>query len=218
MSGDFAILVSPVPLFSDMTTQSFYKVELEKPIKKSIKTFLTGNAVNKVTNIQALGSVVLSDEGGDFAIGFFVDREAEIHGKIVDDVLQPARLNVFATLIRRAAMGIEGENPITVAPVAGRLILCGVDDDKNPLPLTESQFNVALAQFADLLGSDYIGDEKFDQKFLNWMVSPAALEGLEKVVAESRNLSDLAGSTTFKSIGDMPYPEQGNAQKRELVN
>ena len=137
----------------------------------------------RVLKSEAIGSMVLEDDktGGSFSIGFWIDQDAPDHGKIVAGKKTGSSLNSFATIIRRAAIGIqEGVNPITVAPVAGRVVIMGVDgaDDKHPYALSERRADIAIASLLSLVGSRYIGDEEFDQMFLEAYISPTFEEDL----------------------------------------
>jgi hypothetical protein len=182
----YAIVIKPVLTFADVTSFDFERHELTgEDLDTEICNLLGEDDLRypRVLRADAIGSMLLEDAGKmPFSIGFWIDEDAQDHGKIVSGKKTPAHLNSFATIIRRAAIGIQqGVNPITVAPVAGRVVIMGVDGEgeKNPYALSERRCDLAIAALLSLLGSNYIGDEEFDQMFLNAFISPTFEEDLE---------------------------------------
>lgn len=182
----YAIVIKPVLTFSDVTSLDFERHELnDEDLDAQICQLLAEDDMRypRVLKGEAIGSMVLDDDKtGSFSIGFWIDEDAPDHGKIVAGKKTAAHLNSFATIIRRAAVGVQqGINPITIAPVAGRVVILGVDgaDDRNPYALSERRTDIAIASLLSLVGSRYIGDEEFDQMFLTAYVSPTFEEDLE---------------------------------------
>jgi len=182
----YAIAIKPVLTFSNVTSFDFERHELtDEDLDAQICDLLGEDDLRypRVLRSDAIGSMLLEDEkGSPFSIGFWIDEDAPDHGKIVSGKKTPSHLNSFATIIRRAAIGMQqGVNPITIAPVAGRVVIMGVDgeDDKNPYALSERRCDLAIAALLSLIGSHYIGDEEFDQMFLSAFISPTFEEDLQ---------------------------------------
>ena len=187
MSGKrYAIVIKPVLTFSEVTSFDFERHELnDDDLDGQICQLLAEDDMRypRVLKAEAIGSMVLEDEKtGSFSVGFWIDVDAPDHGKIVSGKKTAAHLNSFATIIRRAAVGVQqGINPITIAPVAGRVVIMGVDgsEDRDPYALSERRTDIAIASLLSLVGSRYIGDEEFDQMFLTAYVSPTFEEDLQ---------------------------------------
>lgn len=205
MSGKrYAIVIKPVLNFSEVTSLDFERHELtadtEDGINASICELLAESDMRypRVLKSEAIGSMVLEDDKtGSFSIGFWIDVDAPDHGKIVKGKKTASELNSFATIIRRAAIGIqEGVNPITVAPVAGRVVILGVEgaDDRKAVPLSERRCDIAIASLLSLVGSRYIGDEEFDQMFLTAYISPT----FEKDLASGMVTKGVSQETATK--------------------
>ena len=215
----YAVAINPVQFVKDCAPTDFKLVSLENPIQESLLAAL--NSRGEATNASPLGSIVVDGKDGKIEVGMFVDPEAEIHGEMVKGERQPARLNSFATLIRRAALGAQGDNPIGVAPVAGRVIVCRINDERDPMPMTEADGYILITQLAELLGNGYIGDERFDQRFLNWMSEQEVQTSVVKMAKEISRLGKLAKKDRDNApvtLGDMPYPSSDQPKKKEWTN
>jgi hypothetical protein len=213
MGKAYGVAINPVLLIKDFGITDLKLVGLDKPIGRSLKEALNHNGL--VTDYTALGSLLLDGEDGEqLEVGLFVDSDAEMHGETVNGKRQPGRLNSLATLIRRAALGAMGENPISVAPVCGRVVICKIDDDRDPHPLNEAQGYIVMTQLAELLGNGYLGDERFDQKFLDWMSTQEVQESAMEMAKVLTKIMKRDGGT----MGDLPYPEDKSEQKKELVH
>ena len=159
----YAIVIKPVLTLSDVTSLDFERHELnDEDLDVQICQLLAESDMRypRVLKAEAIGSMVLEDDktGGSFSIGFWIDQDAPDHGKIVAGKKTGSSLNSFATIIRRAAIGIQKKvNPITIAPVAGRVVIMGVDgeDDRNPYALSERRTDIAIASLLSLVGCRY---------------------------------------------------------------
>lgn len=216
MGKAYGVAINTVPFIRDFNITDLKLVGLEKPTERSLKLALNGNGL--VTDYTALGSLLLRDEDGDLEVGLFVDAEAEIHGEMVKGKRQPGKLNTLATLIRRAALGAQGDNPMEVAPVCGRVIACGIDNDRNPVALTEAQGYIVMTQLADLLGNGYLGDERFDQKFLDWMARDEVQESAINIARAVERMAKLANKRDGGTMGDLPYVPEQRDKRKEYVN
>lgn len=181
----YAVVIKPVMTFSEVSSFDFERHELnDDDLDAQICELLaeTDTRYPRVLKAEAIGSMVLDDDKtGSFSVGFWIDQDAPDHGKIAAGKKTASHLNSFATIIRRAAVGVQQNiNPITVAPVAGRVVVMGVDgaEDNNPYALSERRTDIAIASLLSLVGSRYIGDEEFDQMFLEAYISPTFEEDL----------------------------------------
>jgi hypothetical protein len=181
----YAIVIKPVLTFSEVTSFDFERHELnDDDLDEQICKLLGEEDFRypRVRSAEAIGSMLLEDpEKISFSVGFWIDGDAPDHGKIVAGKKTASHLNSFATIIRRAAIGMQqGVNPITIAPVAGRVVVMGVDgeEERNPYALSERRCDLAIAALSSLIGSHYIGDEEFDQMFLSAFISPTFEEDM----------------------------------------
>lgn len=202
----YAIVIKPVLTLSDVTSFDFQRHELnDDDLDEQICKLLAEDDMRypRVLKSEAIGSMLLEDDKtGSFSVGFWIDVDAPDHGKIVSGKKTASLLNSFATIIRRAAVGVQqGINPITIAPVAGRVVIMGVDgeEDRDPYALSERRTDIAIASLLSLIGSRYIGDEEFDQMFLTAYISPTFEEDLQNGMV-SKGVTEETATRIIKTL------------------
>lgn len=202
----YAIVIKPVLMFSEVTSYDFERHELnDDDLDEQICKLLGEEDFRypRVRSAEAIGSMLLEDpEKMSFSVGFWIDAEAPDHGKIVAGKKTASHLNSFATIIRRAAIGMQqGVNPTVVAPVAGRVVVIGVDgeEDKDPYALSERRCDLAIAALTSLIGSQYIGDEEFDQMFLSAFISQTFEEDLKSGMV-SKGITDETATRIIERL------------------
>ncbi|CAB4199191.1 hypothetical protein UFOVP1336_18 [uncultured Caudovirales phage] len=209
------LIVTPTDKFSNVSPFSFHKVELENAEIKSLEKVIAGQNENAQPAVEMLGTMWM-EYHGDFAVGIFIDLKAEINGQIVDGKRMPSPLNPFATLIKRAAIWAKrGRNPKEIAPVAGTVAICKLDEEGNPVTMTEVEAAFVVGEFSEFLGGRYIGSEDFDQRFLNWMNTKEVESALQDAAREINKMRNSAEGEIL-SLGDMPF--SGDSDEKEYVN